>query len=312
MRNFDWRNKTLLTNKATNNKNMRRILLILIFICLGAHLYHVCALEDAVPSTLLEAVVRNDPQAVLDALDSGEAVDVTNEDGWSAVRMSVELNHFTVLQTLIDRGADLNLPDHDGISPLMVAAAAVSVTYCYSLISFSLTQLHPFNGQADKEMVELLLAHNASPLQSAHDGRTPLTLAEQSGRPLLQYLLAEAAVVRGIDSGDTQEALDGIRAGGYVDMRNGAGWTPLMVAAALGELDAVRELLALGAAANAEEQQGWTALHISAARGHDEVVSLLLQRGGDKAMRTLDGQSPAELAEQQGHRVVVDILDEEL
>ena len=71
------------------------------------------------------------------------------------------------LQFLIEKGIDLNNADNNGVTPLMLAAS-----------------------QSDKEMVELLLAGNASPLQIAADGSTPYTIALAGGRKLVALLIA--------------------------------------------------------------------------------------------------------------------------
>jgi hypothetical protein len=57
--------------------------------------------------------------------------------------------------------------------------------------------------------------------------------------------------------------------------------TPLIKAAALGDLARVRKLLDQGADPNQRGWMGGTALLHAASRGHSEVVKLLLSRGGD-------------------------------
>jgi hypothetical protein len=102
--------------------------------------------EQFLPSSLLEAVVRKDIDAVRQAVENGESVDIVNENGWSAARFAVTLNDMNLLRTLIELGIDLNNPDRDGVTPLMAAAGAVSEAILkqqhYFLLS-SLTVLFP-------------------------------------------------------------------------------------------------------------------------------------------------------------------------
>lgn len=54
------------------------------------------------------------------------------------------------------------------------------------------------------------------------------------------------------------------------------GWTPLMVAAAYGEVGAVKLLLKLGASLHAVSAEGRTALHWAASKARNEVIPELL------------------------------------
>ncbi len=157
-------------------------------------------------------------------------------------------------------------------------------------------------------MVEILLAGNAAPLQTANDGSTAFSFATQSGRHLVAYMIAEAAALHGIDGDNLDLLLDAIRLGAYVNIRNVAGWTPLMLSAARGNVDAVKELLTFGADPNRSENDGWTSLHFAAAGGHDEIVELLLNAKADPSIRTVDGRTARDIAVSGEHRVVADLL----
>lgn len=107
-------------------------------------------------------------------------------------------------------------------------------------------------------MVELLLRGNASPFQENNNGDTAYTLARDAGRPLIMNMIAEARVLHAIDMENAELALSAVRDGGYVNLRNGAGWTPLMLATAQNRVDVVNELLQHGADCNRSENDGWT------------------------------------------------------
>jgi WD40 repeat protein len=68
--------------------------------------------------------------------------------------------------------------------------------------------------------------------------------------------------------------------------------TPLIQAAALGDLARVRKLLDQGADPNQQGWMGGTALLQAASRGHSEVVKLLLSRGGDPNQSRDHGITP--------------------
>ena len=70
-----------------------------------------------------------------------------------------------------------------------------------------------------------------------------------------------------VDSGDVIEVA--------LDARNAFGMTPLHVAAAKGELGALNELMAMGAAVDPTDPEGATPLFWATERGHAAAVSAL-------------------------------------
>lgn len=56
---------------------------------------------------------------------------------------------------------------------------------------------------------------------------------------------------------------------------------PLVHAAAVGDLEKVRVLLAAGAQVNEADDAGWTALHAAAARSQPQIVEVLLAAGAN-------------------------------
>ncbi len=91
-----------------------------------------------------------------------------------------------------------------------------------------------------------------------------------------------------IRSGDLAATTEAINAGADVHARGPDGFTPLMIAAALGQAQTVSLLLTAGADALAvEPRMGATALHKGAQSGSSDVLTLLLDHGA-----FIDQQSP--------------------
>lgn len=101
-----------------------------------------------------------------------------------------------------------------------------------------------------------------------------------------------------------------IAAGAPLDWRNPGGWTPLMIAAAERQVDAVRALIDAGANVNAGNALGRTALMFAASYGQTEIVRLLLAAGARPSVAPTDGDGVTALmaAAQHGHLAVVDLL----
>jgi ankyrin repeat protein len=72
----------------------------------------------------------------------------------------------------------------------------------------------------------------------------------------------------------------------------GSDWPPIWCAAALGDTDDIRRLLADGADPNAAGDQDCTPLHVAAVYGRSEAVQLLLAGGADPNRTDPHGNGP--------------------
>lgn len=241
--------------------------------------------DEMLPSKILEASVNSDVAGLQRAVTSGENIDTLNVNGWSAAMLAVANGDMTYLQETINLGINLNLVNNDGLSPLMVAAS-----------------------QSDKEMVEILLAGNASPLIKNEKGDSAYSLAMDSGRKLVALMIAEAAVIHGIDMDDSAVQLEYLKHGAYIDIRNGAGYTPLISAASKGGLDTVNELIKMKADCNRVEQDGWSALHFAAVRGDVKMVDALLKANAAPGIVSVDGRTARMIAETNNFKDVVKLI----
>ena len=177
-----------------------------------------------------------------------------------------------VLKQLLGAGADINLADADGYSPLYLAG------------HFGMP-----------EFVTILLTAGADVEQRANNGFTPLGQAVFDGQtPCVELLLGARAAVDRLDAAD------------------GSGRAPLWHAASSGHADCLRLLLASGAdvglaptCGNAKDEflAGTTAFFIACQRGHIECAEALLQAGAavDETLRDCDGFSALLMAAANGH-----------
>lgn len=241
--------------------------------------------DKLVSSTLLEAAAKGDAEGMRRAVQEGGNVDIQNVNGWNAVMFAVFNSDIAGTATLIDLGINLNSVNNQGLSPLMIAAM-----------------------QNDKEMVELLLGGNASPLIKTADGSTAFTMATSSGRKVVALIIAEGAVLHAMASAQHGEVLDYLKKGAYVDIRNGAGYTPLIFAASVGNLTAVEEITKMGADCNRVENDGWSALHFAAAGGYESIVKVLLKANAAPGIVTNDGRTARSMAEVAGFTKIRDLI----
>ncbi len=159
--------------------------------------------------------------------------------------------------------------------------------------------------------MEALLNGNANPLQVAVDGTTAYSSAEQSNRRLVALMIAEASTLHAMAAENMDALMESLHNGGYVDIRNGAGWTPLIFAVSRGDVEAVKEIIKMGSNVNIAENDGWTALHFAAQAGMEEILTILLRADADAGARNTEGLTARKLAEREGFTNIVELLPED-
>jgi ankyrin repeat protein len=93
--------------------------------------------DELIPSHLLEHVLGGNFEGITSALEvNGEDINLQNNNGWSAARFAVSNGDFDMTKFLIGKEIDLNNPDNEGVTPLMVAAAQVSCFLTMIVLSF--------------------------------------------------------------------------------------------------------------------------------------------------------------------------------
>lgn len=224
---------------------------------------------------------------------------------------AVNRKDFTAMQDLLDKGADVNVQNVRGVTPLFAAIIA-----------------------KNEPMIDWLLAHNASPNVRSSVGDNPMIEVARSGNEgLLKKLikaggdvnlantlgstpLMEACVARQL--GSVRILLD---AGADVSLRTNQGTSALLNAARSHEYEMVELLLDAGANANeADTTYGVTAL-ISACGvlpGYDpkdammksmKTVKALLSAGANPDLKAKSGNSPlAEAARTDNRSVILELL----
>ncbi len=218
--------------------------------------------HDPPGERLATAIESGSVAAVRRLLDEGTSPNAVMYDS-PAMMWAIWDDQYYVVKLLIDRGADVNLPDDEGYTPLMTACSMRNQRIAKLLID---------NG-AEINAVEL--TYGMSALQTA---------CEAGDERIFDLLIEQGADVEHVDKygGTCLEEAAFYGYGSIVDKLRGEGLTtdwPLHVACGLGNVDEVKKLLDAGAEAG-EPNKGWqnTPLHFAAGGGHVDVARVLLER----------------------------------
>jgi excisionase family DNA binding protein len=135
---------------------------------------------------------------------------------------------------------------------------------------------------------------------SVQNGHTNLRLAtatdlaaltpnvDGQGRAAAQ---AGATLLDAAREGDRDEVKALLAAGADPNVRDGEGWTALMLVTVKGHLDVARDLLDAGADIHIRNQNGWTALRFAVSMDDAEALRLLLEAGADANERDATGDT---------------------
>jgi len=255
---------------------------------------------DNLSGKVYAAIRENNLALLKSVLDSSPNPNVTDDRGITPLMYAAEIGSLDAMRLLIDRGADVNLQNNFGSTALMWSVS-------------------------DAAKVRLLLEHGAQVNTVARSGRTALIIAAfaNPSAEVVKLLLAKGAKVDvmdtrhvtplnaatfGNDTATTRLLLDTNADINTPDTF--IGLTPLMNAAGNRNVEAVKLLLAKGAAVNAVSKTeglpkiqtgtvefgGWTPLLMASAFGPTEAVNILLNAGAKIDAQDYRGFTPLMLA----------------
>ena len=129
---------------------------------------------------------------------------------------------------------------------------------------------------ADRRLIEAIRANDARRVRAAIAAGAKME--GEDGAKSALHLAAEVGTLEVI------QAMPRPSVKKFIGEFDGAGRTPLMYAAAKGNVATARALLEMGADVNAQNEFGDTALRVAASEGTPDIAKLLLAAGGDPLM----------------------------
>lgn len=225
---------------------------------------------------------------------------------------AVEKEDLSTLEDLLIKGADINIKNDDGETPLLIASSKGNINMVNLLLN---------RGKSNIFSCSKFKAPNVN--EKSTNGSTALMRATGKGyTEIVKALLAKGANVNIKTDGDFTALMIAAQ-NGYVDiinalLRKGAdintkidnGPTPLIQAIVFSNsYETVKILIDKGADVNARAQgRGITALMRASGEGHKEIVRLLLEKGANVNINDDYGLNAVTFAAGSGHTEIVDLL----
>jgi ankyrin repeat protein len=261
-----------------------------------------------------------------------------------ALRAAVRAGMLAEMVRLVITGTDVNARDALGMTPLFYAVTVDSL----EIVSFLLehgadanarlvlwaeeqtgvrtlvgqTVLHAAVSHGNAQTVELLLSAHADPEALDANGNTPLDHAVSGGREeIVRLLLAHGANVRRTNVTDGRGLLHEACVRGFANLipmlvevgadpteRDRFGETPLDLALAYKNENAVAALLRLGGQRKQLQVAAEEAMENAAVRGYTEVARILLENGLDINKPTARGSTYLCDAALKGQKGIAQLL----
>ena len=252
---------------------------------------------------LVKAAQLGDMPKLRHLIESGADVNMPNRLGVTPLLAAAFDGRLEAVRALLERGAKVNVVP-DGLREWAASASRAPMGQHNIMESASRgdTPLLIATRRGHTEVVRFLLAQQANPLLANNLAETSLFVAAEAGHTGIVELLLKKGVNPNSFEAETLSAA-------FVNkMRNTGLNTPLIRAAQGGHTETAAVLLKGGAQPNVQGVMGRTALLWAVERGFAGTVELLLRSGADSNLRDIEGLAPLIVAARNGNAKIARAL----
>ena len=253
---------------------------------------------------------------------------ITNPRSWSPLHYAASMGLSDVCQSMIEDNfnfdifgnTNLNLETLEGETPLHLAALFGHVDVCKVLLNISedvnpktIENWTPFHYAVKKgqlSVCELFIHKNVDINSTNSDGQTVVHIAAANG-----YLDVCVLIMDHIEEINPKDKygrtpFDYARENKNNDIlilimsytyQNGYGWTPLHMAAQMGNFEEFQTLVESSKDKNPKDSTGMTPMHLAALEGHIDVWRSLVNYVDDKNPKDDIGMTPFHIAAEEGN-----------
>lgn len=227
--------------------------------------------------------------SVLDA-----RLDISRKNrGFTVLSFAAEYGDLRIVEYLVQKGADRNVINCDGTTPLHIAAK-----------------------HNHKDVVEFLVNLEGCVDGRDNNNRTPLHYVGEmfhrlvGVRPIFRGLNNTSASICSYSQTHMEISNSLLAKGANPNASYGKGNVPLLLAAKYSCLHAVKTLILWGADIKCCDKEKWTVLHYASLHGWFDVVQSIVERGPDVNAKNCSGDTPIILAIQNSYRNIFNLLVE--
>ena len=222
---------------------------------------------------------------------------------------AIKSNDLRFTDTLLKSGADVNIQDKHGRTPLHYAIYKLSSRLGKGTLSLG-------RGTKTYTIILLLIENEADPSIKDDRGNPSLDFVKCRGREneykkVMGLILPRMSMVLEALNSDSRDEIDELfrKRPDLINKKNISGLTYLHLASTIRDIDWFTEyLVCKGAVVNAEDESGWTPLHYAAFENAENNMKLLLEAGANINAKAGDGAQPIHAACQAGKYNAVKFL----
>jgi ankyrin repeat protein len=255
--------------------------------------------------------------------EKGVDVNAIQADGATALAYAVYGDDLVTVQHLLDAGADPNIGNDYGVTPLMLASENRSETMLKTLLEAKAdpnvatwsgeTLLMTAARTGFIEAMPMLLDHGAEVnARGPRRGQNALMWAISYGYPDIARLLIERGADINARTIRLNEEFSPMELEGYggstIHTVPMGGYTPLLFAAQVGDLDTARLLLEHGADVNEFSETDGSPLVMAASQGHEDLAGYFLGHGADPNAVDVNGMTALHYALRDGIKILHGII----
>ena len=236
---------------------------------------------------LFFSITKNDADGVKNAIKDGANVNGLNpitfeenqEQATPLTYASGLDNRGTIIELLVNNGADINLHDTYDFTPLLIAAMAGQYENLKTLL-----ELGANPNETDSSGVTPLIATN--------DPRMQRLLLDFGADPTIYAQGGYSALLTAASNNDLELVKRIVNMGADINLKNEDGTTPLMMAIAYNQIDVAKFLIEEGADINSTDNKGLTPLMAACQLDSIEMVQMLANSGAAINASGPEGISP--------------------